>query len=104
MPMLSCSRFPAYTNLPSSEVRISEQKLLPAYPGGRLERVLRWVSVPASLFQSNRAMVEPSSWIEYSHLPFGWKWKCRGPSPGGSETESGVLGVSLPVAASNFQT
>jgi len=46
--MVSCSRFPAYTNLPTAETRISEQKLLPANFGGRVEIVCRALSRPYS--------------------------------------------------------
>ena len=46
--MLSCSRLPTYTNLPSADTRISEQKLLPANPAGRVEIVCRAVSRPVS--------------------------------------------------------
>src|SRR5262249_45134831 len=101
--MLSCSRLAAYTNLPSAEIITSEVKFVPTNPFGRVELPSRLVSFPLAESKSNSTSVEPSSCSEYSHRPFGWKAKCRGPSPGGSGADGGLAGVSLPVAASNFQ-
>ena len=45
---VSGSRLPAYTNRPSAEARMPEQKWLPANPGGRVEIVCWAGSRPAA--------------------------------------------------------
>src|ERR1043166_209628 len=49
-------------------------------------------------------MLELSSWREEHQRPLGWKEKCRGPEPGGSEVPGGSLGVRAPLCLLNLQT
>src|SRR4051812_21722921 len=105
MQMVSLRRFTPYTNRPSAETRISEVKTVPTNPGGRLETCCMFVKLPVARSNRQKMIVLPSSWIEYTQRPFGWKAKCRGPPPGGVVTKGVAAGIrgELPSTVS-FQT
>jgi hypothetical protein len=48
-----------------------EEQVPLANSGGRLEKVCRAVKRPVAASQSNKTMLELSSWMEYSQRPLG---------------------------------
>ncbi len=102
IPIVSCKRLPAYTNFPSAETRISEQKFacVAGWKGGNGLPLFESSSAGIVVEQHDRRAflldrVEP--------LAVRMKMEVSWTIARGNATLGVAAGASLPLAASNFQ-